>query len=364
MRKAYTNGIVFTGSGKERNCTVLTNNGIIEKIDNKAISPEYQVIDLGGLNIAPAFIDLQIYGGDGKMFSSELSIESLQATYNYCKRGGANHFMITMATNTIDKFLQGIEVVRSYWENGGQGLLGLHLEGPYINPVKKGAHIASCIRRPLLEEVAMLLDKGRDVIKMMTIAPELCEEPVIDLLLQHGIIVSAGHSNATYEEGQAAFNKGIPTATHLFNAMSPFLHRAPGLVGAIYDHTTAMSSVVTDGVHVDFAAVRISKQVMKDRLFFITDAVAEVLTGEYQHIYKGDRYTLPDGTLSGSSLTMMQSVINGVKEVGIELEEALRMASTYPARLLGDSCMLGRISPGFEASFVIFDAELNVIAKE
>jgi N-acetylglucosamine-6-phosphate deacetylase len=364
MRKAYTNGVVYTGNKIERNCTILTNEGIVEKIDNKAISPEYQEIDLQGLNIAPSFIDLQIYGGDRKMFSSELSIEAVQATYNYCKRGGANHFMITMATNTIEKFLEGIEVVRSYWESGGQGLLGLHLEGPYINPVKKGAHLASCIRRPAMKEVSLLLEKGRDVVKMMTIAPEMCEEQVIDLLIQNGIIVSAGHSNASYEEAQKAFNKGIPAATHLFNAMSPFLHRAPGMVGAIYDHSSVMSSVVTDGVHVDFAAVRISKQVMSDRLFFITDAVAEVLTGEYQHIYKGDRYTLPDGTLSGSSLTMMQSVINGVREVGIELEEALRMASTYPARLLGDSYKLGLIAPGYNASFVVFDDELNVIAKE
>ncbi len=364
MRKAYTNGTIYTGKGIERHCTILTNEGIIEKIDNKAVSPEYQVIDLQGMNIAPSFIDLQIYGGDKKMFSSELSIDSLRATYNYCKRGGASHFMITMATNTLDKFLAGIDVVRAYWAGGGVGLLGLHLEGPYINPVKKGAHIASCIRRPTVDEVSMLLEKGKDVIKIMTLAPEQCEGPVIDLLLRQGIIVSAGHSNATYEEASDAFNKGVPAATHLFNAMSPFLHRAPGMVGAIYDHPSVMSSVVTDGVHVDFAAIRISKQVMKERLFFITDAVAEVLTGEYQHIYKGDRYTLPDGTLSGSSLTMMQSVINGVREVGIELEEALRMASTYPARLLRGNYKLGLIAPGYEASFVIFDNEMNVVVKE
>ena len=364
MRKAYTNGTIYTGKGVERNGTILTNGGIIEKIDNKAVSPEYQVIDLQGLNIAPSFIDLQIYGGDKKMFSSELSIESLQASYNYCKRGGANHFMITMATNTIEKFLKGIEVVRAYWTGGGKGLLGLHLEGPYINPVKKGAHIAACIKRPTIKEVSMLLEKGRDVVKMMTLAPEQCDEAVIELLIREGIIVSAGHTNATYEEGKNAFAKGIPAATHLFNAMSPFLHRAPGMVGAIYDHSSVMSSVVTDGVHVDFAAIRISKQVMKERLFFITDAVAEVLTGEYQHIFKGDRYTLPDGTLSGSSLTMMQSVINGVREVGIELEEALRMASTYPARLLGGNYKLGLIASGYEASFVIFDNEMNVVVKE
>ncbi|HUR10923.1 MAG TPA: N-acetylglucosamine-6-phosphate deacetylase [Flavitalea sp.] len=364
MRKAYINGIIYTGRGIERNKTILVNDGSIEKLHEGEISAEYQIVDLEGKNIAPAFIDLQIYGGDGKMFSSELSVESLESTYNYCKRGGAAHFMITMATNTIEKFLRGIEVVKAYWKKGGPGLLGLHLEGPYLNPVKKGAHIASCIKKPVAAEVSLLLEKGKDVIKMITIAPEMCDENILQQLIQSGIIVSAGHTNATYGEAKSAFDKGIPAATHLFNAMSPFLHREPGVVGAIYDHERVMTSVVTDGVHVDFAAVRISKQLLKERLFFITDAVAEVLTGEYQHVFKGDRYTLPDGTLSGSSLTMMKSVINAVEKVGISLEEALRMAATYPAKLLGEKYRLGKIEAGYKAFFVVFDDQLNIVAKE
>ena len=356
MPTVFYNATIFTGEKILTQKAILVRQGYIEEIvDESAIPEGYEKEDLHGMNIAPSFIDLQIYGGNEKLFSQDLTVASLYATYEYCKSGGAAHFMITMATNSIDKFLRGMEVIRAYWNEGGKGLLGLHLEGPYINPVKKGAHVEQYIKQPAIDEVQMLLDKGSGIFKMMTLAPERCDDAVIDLLLQNNILVSAGHSNATYDEGSRAFNNGIPTATHLFNAMSALQHRALGMVGAIYDHPKVMCSVVCDGVHVDYAAVRISKKIMKNRLFFITDAVTETSSGDYIHVFKGDRYTLPDGTLSGSSLTMMQSVKNAVQHVGVELDEALRMASLYPATLLGPACKLGKIESGFEASFVVFD---------
>jgi N-acetylglucosamine-6-phosphate deacetylase len=268
--------------------------------------------------------------------------------------------MITMATNSIEKFLTGIGLVKKYQATGGKGLLGLHLEGPYINPVKKGAHLEAFIRKPTLEEVSMLLEKGRGVIKMMTLAPEQCDKEIIDLLLQYKIIVSSGHSNATYDQAINGFSQGIPAATHLFNAMSPLQGREPGMVGAIYDHPDIMSSIVCDGIHVDFASVRVSKKIMGPRLFFITDAVVEVQHGEYQHILKEDRYLLRDGTLSGSALTMMRAVKNAVEKVGIPLPEALRMASLYPAGLLGSAKKWGTIQAGTHADFVLLDEQLNL----
>ena len=361
MAIAYINGIIYSGHGRETGKAILTNNGIIHGIvDADKVEEEYTIKDLGGLNIAPSLIDLQIYGGNGLMFSTELTTEAISATYEYCLSGGCSHFMITMATNTIEKFLRGMEVVREYWVKGGKGLLGLHMEGPYLNPVKRGAHILDCIKKPEMGEVEMILAKGKDVLKMITIAPELCEERIIKLLLDHHLIVSAGHTNATFVEGKKGFALGIPTSTHLFNAMSAFQSREPGMVGAIYDDEKAKSSVVADGIHVDFAAVRISKRQMGKRLFLITDAVAEVLHGEYQHIFKGDRYTLPDGTLSGSSLTMMKAVQNCVEKIGIDLEEALRMASTYPAQLLKHGPKLGKIETGYVADFVVFDNAFQV----
>ena len=360
MFTAYTNGKIFTGETIESNKAVLIDKNVIVGLVNADNIPsQYSSEDLKGFTMAPAFIDMQIYGGNGKLFSHELSIESLKATYEYCLHGGCTHFMITMATNTIEKFLEGFRVVRAYWQQGGKGLLGLHLEGPYINPVKRGAHLAAYVKTASIEEVTMLLKKGEGVFKMMTLAPELCDDAIIELLQQHNIIISAGHTNATYQQAMNAFNKGIPAATHLFNAMSPLQHREPGMVGAVMNHPTVMSSIVCDGVHVDYAAVSIAKKVLQQRLFFITDAVAETTSGEYQHLFRSDRYTLPDGTLSGSALTMLQCVKNAVAHAGISLEEALRMAAAYPAQLLTGK-KLGKIEKGYQADFVVFDNKLEL----
>ncbi|HRE51838.1 MAG TPA: N-acetylglucosamine-6-phosphate deacetylase [Flavitalea sp.] len=362
MKTAYTNSIVYSGESIERNKAVLVENGFIDAVvDADNIPADYRREDLGGLNIAPALIDLQLYGGNGKMFSHSLDTASLQSTYDYCMEGGAAHFMITMATNSIDNFLKGIEAVRAYWDKGYKGLLGLHMEGPYLNPIKKGAHIERYIKKAELDELKMLFDKGRGIIKMMTIAPELCSDEALAFLLKEGILLSAGHSNADYSQATRGFDKGIPMATHLFNAMSPLQGREPGLVGAVYDHPSAMASIICDGAHVDFVSVRISKKIMKERLFFITDAVTEVKEGEYRHYYKGDRYTLENGTLSGSAINMMKGVCNAVQHAGISLEEALKMSSTYPARLLGGEPRLGKIAAGYKADLMVFTDQLEVV---
>lgn len=361
MQTAYTNCKIFTGSHTEKDKAIWVKDNVVEKItDINLIPADYKIIDLQGINVAPAFVDLQIYGGKGKLFSAELSTEAIAATYQYCVAGGCTRFMLTMATNSMEDFLKGMEVVSEYWAEGGKGLLGLHMEGPYINPAKKGAHALHHIKKPTVDEIKMLLDKGRGILKMMTLAPEMCDEKILRLLMDGGILVSAGHSNATYAEASMGFTAGIPTATHLFNAMSAFQSREPGMVGAIYNNDTVKCSVVTDGIHVDYISVRISKKIMGERLFFITDAVTETSNGNYQHVFKGDHYALPNGTLSGSALTMMQSVRNGVRQVGIPLEEALRMASTYPAQLLQLPIPLGKIAPGYAAEFVLFNDDLDL----
>ncbi|HET6256395.1 MAG TPA: N-acetylglucosamine-6-phosphate deacetylase [Puia sp.] len=362
MPTAYTAREIFTGHEIQTGKAVLVHKDrITDIVPANDIPAGYRVRELPGYLLAPAFIDLQIYGGNGLLFSAELSTAALEATYEYCLEGGCTQFMITMATNSIDKFLRGLEVAREYRTGGGKGLLGVHLEGPYINPAKRGAHLEKFIKTPTPEEISLLLKKGKDVFRMMTLAPERCDAACIQQLLDNGVIVSAGHSNATFEEAAAGFYQGIPAATHLFNAMSPLQGRQPGMLGAIYDNNDVRSSIVCDGVHVDFASVRISKKIMGDRLFFITDAVTEVQYGEYSHIFKGDRYTLPDGTLSGSSLTMLRAVRNSVENAGIPLPEALRMASLYPATVLGEQDKRGCIRPGANADLVLLDEELNLL---
>ena len=362
MSTAFITRELFTGREIQTGKAILVREGkIMEIVDASAIPAGYRIRELSGYMLAPAFVDLQIYGGNGKLFSTEMTTEALEAVYEYCLQGGCTQFMITLATNSIEKFVRGLEVAREYRNGGGKGLLGVHLEGPYINPKKKGAHIEKFIKKPTLEEIKHLLHKGKDIFRMMTLAPEQCDRACIELLLQSGIVVSAGHSNATYDEAIDGFYQGIPAATHLFNAMSPLQGRQPGMVGAIYDHNDVRSSIVCDGVHVDYASVRISKKIMQDRLFFITDAVAEVQYGEYIHVFKEDRYTLPDGTLSGSALTMLQAARNGVEKAGIPLPEALRMASLYPASVLGLQDRYGCIQPGAYADFVLLDEQLNLL---
>lgn len=356
MSQAYFNGPIFTGTEILHDQAVLVDNDRITAIlSTDQIPSHYVKWDLQGKMLAPALIDLQIYGGNGKMFSQETTVKSIEHSYDYCKAGGAHHFMITLATNSLEIFLEGIEAVKAYWAKGGQGLLGLHLEGPYLNKVKKGAHLEEYIHSPSMDEVKSLMRAGAGVVKMMTLAPECCDSAIVRYLQEEGVLISAGHTNATYDEATNAFNNGIPLATHLYNAMSGLQHRAPGVVGAIFDHDRVCSSVVCDGIHVDFAAVRIAKEIMKERLFYITDAVAEANGGGYAHVFKGDHYALPNGTLSGSALTMMQCVENGVKHLGISLEESLRMASTYPAQFLTDR-KLGKIAKGYEAAFVMVEA--------
>jgi len=359
--KAYINARIFTGETFLTDHALITENStIVDVVPRKMIPVNAAIVDLPNKILAPAFIDIQIYGGNGKLFSNELSVEAIQATYDYCLSGGAAHFFITLATNSMEVFYKGIDAIRDYWKGEGKGMPGLHLEGPYLNPVKRGAHIEKYIKKPTISEVKELLQYGRGVIKIMTVAPEQCDEEVIKLLQHEGVVISAGHSNATYDEGISAFDKGIKTATHLFNAMSGLQHRAPGLVGAIYDDGRVRSSIVPDGIHVDFAALRISKKIMKDRLFIITDAVTETGTGAYPHVFKGDRYTMPDETLSGSALTMMKGVKNLVTGAGIELGEALRMASLYPAQVVGMDDKLGRIEKGYAADLVVFDQAFEI----
>ncbi len=361
--KAYLNGKIFTGIETLSNAFVLTESGRVRAIVPASEVPgSVQKIDLQGNLLAPAFIDLQIYGGNGHLFGEFPSVHALTATRAYCRSGGASWFLPTVATNSEAIMYAAIDAVRQYWQQGGTGVLGLHLEGPYINPEKRGAHLLPFIQKPGIEGVKKLLEYGRGVIKMMTIAPEVFPKNVLDYVLDQDIILSAGHSNATFAEARSAFDAGIPAATHLFNAMSPLQHRAPGMVSAILDHPKVCVSIVADGHHVDFAVIRLAKKLLLDRLFLITDAVAENPDVQYTHRLAGDKYVIADGTLSGSALTMLQAVKNCISQVGIPLEESLRMASLYPARVMGMDQRLGKIAPGFDENFVVLDGNIDLVS--
>ncbi|NSL89717.1 N-acetylglucosamine-6-phosphate deacetylase [Chitinophaga sp. Mgbs1] len=354
MSVTYVNALIFTGDRILNDYAVVTENDMITAvIPQSEVKDTDEQIDLEGGFLAPAFIDLQIYGGNGEVFSLYPSVKALAATYEYSRAGGAAHIMPTVATHSPEIMLAAMEAVRAYWQEGRKGVLGLHLEGPFINPAKKGAHLPKYIRTPTQEDIDWILANGKDVVKIITLAPECCDPALVKQLQEAGITVFAGHSNATYAQAYTSFENGIRHATHLFNAMSPLESRAPGLVGAIYNHPGVFASIVADGIHVDFAAVSISHKIMDGRLFLITDAIEENLEGDYIYIKEKDRFVGASGVLSGSRLTMLQAVHNCTEKAGIHLHEALKMASLYPARAMRLDSSLGRIEPGFKAAFIV-----------
>lgn len=316
--------------------------------------------DFPGCFIAPSFIDLQIYGASEKLFAVYPETDALYRLKTYCEKGGAAFCMPTAATNAPGVFRACIDAIRKYWSEGGEGILGLHIEGPWINPIKKGAHIEAFIHSPSIEEVKDLVDYGKDVIKIITLAPEMCSKEVIDYIQSHNILISAGHSNATYEQAMAGFDLGIKTVTHLYNAMSPLQHRQPGLAGATFNRENVMASIIPDGHHVDFAAIRIAKKLMGERLFVITDAVTETNEGFYQHHFVDDKYESA-GILSGSALTMGKACQNLVNHVDVPIEEALRMCSLYPARVIGLENELGKIAKGYRAKMVVMNEKIEPV---
>ena len=332
---------IFTGEEWIANSALLIAESRIEAIEPFAEVPQYDLL-------VPSFIDLQIYGAYGKLLSVFPEPESLSLLYRYCLQGGASFFLPTVATNTREVFNAAIDAVRSYWRQGGLGCLGLHLEGPWLNPLKRGAHVASLLRTPTKAEVIDLLKEAEGVVKLITLAPEVCDPELIGIIRDHGIRVSAGHSNATFQEATSAFKNGVSLATHLYNAMSSLQHRAPGMVGALFCAESTMASIIPDGHHVDWPALQIAKKQMGDRLFVITDAVTETSEGPYLHQLVKDRYETA-GVLSGSSLTMLKALNNLLHFGAIELDEALRMCSLYPAKALGVDNRLGRLAPGYEA---------------
>jgi len=357
MYKAFTNATVLTGNETITGKAVIIDNNRIRAItDPGSVPSDARIIDCNNNFLAPGLIDLQIAGGGGYLFSEKPSADALKAISDSIVRTGTTSFLIAIPTNTFDVYSRVIAVAKA---NPLPALMGFHFEGPYISTQRRGAHFLSCIRHPGKDEVDALMKKADSTIRMMTLAPEICTREIIECLRSQNVVVAAGHSNATFREAVQGFNWGIQTTTHLFNAMSQMHHRDPGLPGATFETENIYASIIADGIHVDYSMVSIAKKLMKERLFLISDAVEESSQGANPHKRQKDRFTLPDGTLSGSVLSMLTAVRNCVLHTGIELDEALRMASEYPARLMNLNDR-GRIEPGLRADLISFDRNFDV----
>lgn len=362
MRYLISPCTVYTGTSVLPHHAVVVNGDRIEALLPAVAAPRnLPRRDGRNLHLSPGFVDVQVYGGGGVLFSVEPTVEVLATLGAHLRRHGTTSFVPTMPTNAPVMMSAAVQAVRTARPTV-PGLLGLHLEGPYINPGKKGAHQAEFIQTPTAETIDALLTETRDVLRIMTLAPE-CVAPELALQLRRaGVVLSAGHSLATYAQATAAFSGSYLAATHLFNAMSGFESRAPGLVGATYDHPTAVASIIADGVHCDYAALRISQKMMGERLFLITDAVDGSTHGAYRFHREGDHFVNENGTLAGSALTMPQAIANCVRHAGIALDEALRMATLYPARLLGLDGEIGQLSAGARADLCLFDNDFHAAA--
>jgi len=364
MRSAITNCRLFDGVQFHFNKAVLIQNGQIEALTAATTIPDgTEIYDAKGNYLVPGFIDVQINGGSGVLFARDISESALENIYQAHGEDGVTDWLPTLVSTHFEDVRKAIEVVRTAQPN--YGLLGLHLEGPYLHPEKRGAHQIQFLRKPTDSELQELLKLGEGVVKMMTIAPELFTERQLAMLAESDWIISAGHSMATKSQALNAFEKGISTVTHLYNAMSPLHHREPGVVGATLAAPKTWANIIVDGVHVDYTAVELAYRLKKGRLFLISDATfvkhpVEEFQFESWHVrYKNGAYYNQEGRLAGASITMLDAVRNCVQEVGIPLEEALRMASAYPAAVLGLDHELGYIRPGYKAHLAVVDEQLK-----
>ncbi|MCG7364980.1 N-acetylglucosamine-6-phosphate deacetylase [Pantoea tagorei] len=367
---ALVNGRIYTGHEILDNHAVVIADGLIERVcPRDALPADIALRDVAGALIAPGFIDLQLNGCGGVQFNDDidaLSVETLEIMQRANEKSGCTSFLPTLITSSDELMKRAIDTMRAYKNKHQHQALGLHLEGPWLNKAKKGTHNPDLIRLPDPALVRYLCDNA-DVITKVTLAPENAGDAVIRQLTQAGIIVSAGHSSATYEEAKAGFRAGVTFATHLYNAMPAFAGREPGLIGALFDSPDVYCGIIADGLHVHYANVRNAKRIKGNKLVLVTDATAPAGAEIDKFIFAGKTIYYrnglcvdENGTLSGSAITMIESVRNAVEHVGIALDEALRMATLYPAQAMGVEKQLGTVEAGKVANLTVFTRDFNI----
>ncbi|MBE4599245.1 N-acetylglucosamine-6-phosphate deacetylase [Vibrio navarrensis] len=366
---ALTNCKIYTGSDVLSEHALIIDNGLIKAaLPTSELPQEIEQKDLAGANVSPGFIDLQLNGCGGVMLNDEITADTMQIMHKANLKSGCTSFLPTLITSSDEDMRAAITAARDYHAQYQNQSLGLHLEGPYLNVMKKGIHSVDYIRNSDNEMIDFICANA-DVVAKVTLAPELNAPEHIEKLTQAGIVVSIGHTNATYTEARKGFEAGITFATHLFNAMTPMVGREPGVVGAIYDTPDVYAGIIADGFHVDYANIRIAHKIKGEKLVLVTDATAPAGADMDYFIFVGKKVYYRDGkcvdengTLGGSALTMIEAVQNTVEHVGIALDEALRMATLYPAKAIGVDDRLGRIKKGMIANLAIFDRDFKVKA--
>lgn len=369
-RLAIAGAEIFDGTKRQPHHAVIIDGGrILDKVPEGNIPSDLPVQRLTGGMLAAGFIDAQANGGGGVLLNDAPTANGVRTICDAHARFGTTALLPTLITDSPAITAKAVASVRDAIGSGTLGCLGLHLEGPFLSPERRGAHDANLIRTMTEADVDEVLSLGIETL-LITVSPERIAPAIIRRLVDGGVIVSLGHSNATYDQILAAVDAGARGVTHLYNAMSPLTHRAPGVVGGALDSGALWCGLIADGHHVHPAAIRIALGAKRPpgRIFLVTDAMSTVGSDQQTITLNGrtvwrrnGALELEDGTLAGSDLDMMSAVRFLVQQVGIELDEALRMASTYPAEFLKRP-ELGRIAPGARADLVHIDDDLHVRA--
>jgi N-acetylglucosamine-6-phosphate deacetylase len=375
MGVALVNGRMLLGSGQDgdgltEGRAVLIDAGRITEVvaaSDRRIRklPQH---DLEGALLLPGFLDSQVNGGGGVLFNDAPSVETVRAIGRAHRRFGTTGFLPTLISDDLDVVARAIAAVRGAIESGVPGVLGIHIEGPFLNVERKGVHDPAKLRELDASAVGLLtsLRAGKTLV---TLAPEMTTPEIIEGLVAAGVVVSAGHTNATYAQISTALRHGLTGFTHLFNAMSQLTGREPGTVGAALEDRASWCGIIVDGLHTSPVVLRIALRCKPhERFMLVTDAMPSVGTDVTSFELQGRRILVSgsvcldeDGRLAGSNIDMASCVRNAIQMLGVPLSQAVRMASEWPAEFLGLGHELGRIAPGYRASLVAADEELKVL---
>lgn len=360
---ALTHCTLYTGSQELINHALIIDEGMIKALLPEAqLDPHMPRLDGQGYAATPGFIDLQLNGCGGVMFNDAITADTLETMHRTNLSSGTTSYLPTLITTSDADMLAAMDLMPTYRQHHPYRVLGLHLEGPYLNPRRKGIHNETYVRSATAAMVDAIATAGPESVRILTLAPEMVPEKLIHQLSEAGIVVSAGHTDATFEAASAGFAAGVKMVTHLFNAMSPWMGRKPGMVGAVFNHAAVYAGIIADGHHVHLGSVELAKKIKQDKLILVSDATPPVGTqldsfeiGGQQVFYRDGQCLSADGTLGGSALTLMEAVANCHRYLKLPLAEALRMASLYPARAIQVDHQLGLLSPGYVANITLFD---------
>lgn len=366
MADALINARVMLPSGLRDDVCVVIDGADIRAVSSSPPA-EARIVDCGGRLLLPGFIDTQVNGGGGKLFNDDPSVETIRTIAAAHRRFGTTGLLPTLISDDLSVVERGIAAVDAAIEAAVPGVLGVHVEGPFLSPARHGIHLMSKLRR-LEDDYIDLLASARHGRTLVTLAPECATPAQVARLVEAGVIVAAGHSDADYATVRAAIDAGLSGFTHLFNAMSQLANRAPGMVGAALEDDSTYAGIIVDGHHLHPATLRVAVRAKgPDRLMLVTDAMPSVgaevgdfmLQGRAIH-RDGDMLKSADGVLAGSTLTMAGAVANMIDQARVSLRQASAMAAATPAAFLGLSNVTGAIAAGLSADLVLLDDDFTV----